>query len=136
MVQFIHRPGPGYTAPAWPSGTGAPAAASPPWATPQPSLAVGVWSNQLATVSQSSAPVIATVTTADGTVVKTMTRRPNRLADLGLPTGTYRVCVSQPATGAWNAAGGCATASWRAAVTATASRSGGHTAPDAGSRFP
>ena len=124
MVQFIHRPGPGYTPPVWPSESSPDTTAGAPgqWATQSdPSLGVGVWSNHVATVSQSPAPVTATVTTASGASVKTMTLAANRLADLGLPTGTYRVCVSQPATGAWNAAGGCATASWRAALSSTVS---------------
>jgi surface antigen len=122
LVQFIHRPGPGYTAPAWPAGTSAPAGASLPWATARtPSLAVGVWRDQLATVSQSSAPAIATVTTADGTVVTRASVTPNRLVTLGLPTGTYRVCVAQSATAAWDAASACATAGWQAPVTATVS---------------
>jgi surface antigen len=122
LVQFIHRPGPGYTAPPWPAGTSAPAGASLPWATARtPSLAVGVWRDQLATVSQSSAPAIATVTTADGTVVTRASVTPNRLVTLGLPTGTYRVCVAQSATAAWDAASACATAGWQAPVTATVS---------------
>jgi surface antigen len=103
MVQFIHRPGPAYTAPS------------------DPSLGVGVWSNKAAAVSRSPAPLTATVTTASGTVVKTLTLAANRVAALGLPTGTYTVCVSQPATAAWNGARGCATASWRATVRASVS---------------
>jgi hypothetical protein len=82
---------------------------------------VGVWSNHLATVSQSPAPVTATVTTASGAAVKTVSLTANRVADLGLPTGTYRVCVSQPATAAFNGASGCATASWRATLNTTVS---------------
>jgi surface antigen len=122
MIQFIHGPAPGYGAPAWPAGMGAPAGARPPWATARnPSLAVGVWRDQLATVSQSSAPAIATVTTADGTVVTRASVAPNRLVTLGLPTGTYRVCVAQSATAAWDAASTCATAGWQAPVTATVS---------------
>jgi surface antigen len=122
MVQFIHQPGPGYTAPAWPSGSAPEAAVAAPgqWATESdPSLGVGVWSNHVATVSQSPAPVTATVTTTSGTAVETVSVAANHVADLGLPTGTYRVCVSQPATAAFNAAGGCATASWRATLRAT-----------------
>ena len=103
MVQFIHRPGPGYAAPS------------------DPSLGVGVWSNKVATVSQSPAPLTATVTTASGTAVKTLTLAANRVSALSLPTGTYTVCVSQPANAAWNGARGCATASWRATVSATVS---------------
>jgi surface antigen len=102
MVQFIHRPGAG-DAPS------------------DPSLGVGVWSNKVATVSQSPAPLTATVTTASGTAVKTLTLAANRVTALGLPTGTYTVCVSQPASAGWDGARGCATASWRAAVSATVS---------------
>ena len=120
MIQFIHRPEPGYSAPAWPTGTGAPAGATPPWATKRnPSLAVGVWRDHLATVSQSSAPATATVATADGRVVTRASVTPNRVVTLGLPTGTYRVCVAQSATAAWDAAYACATAGWQAPVTAT-----------------
>ena len=124
MVQFIHRPGPGYTAPAWPSGSSPDATAAAPgqWATESdPSLGVGMWSNHVATVSQSPAPATATVTTTSGAPVKTVRLAANRVAGLGLPTGTYRVCVSQPATGAWNGASGCATASWRATLGSTVS---------------
>jgi hypothetical protein len=136
MIQFIHRPGSGYTPPAWPSGSsadagppapGAPAASAAPAAPAQratqsdPSLAVGVWSNRVATVSQSPAPVSVTVAATSGTVVKTLSLTANRVTGLGLPTGTYKVCVSQPASGGWNAASACATASWRAQVSATVS---------------
>jgi surface antigen len=129
MIQFIHRPGPGYAAPLWPSGSadagpdgaGAPFAPGV-WATESdPSLAVGLWSNHVATVSQSPAPVTATATTASGAVVKTLNLTANRVAGLGLPTGTYRVCVAQPASGGWNAATACAAAAWRAPVNATLS---------------
>jgi surface antigen len=99
MVQFIHRPGPGQ------------------WATESdPALGVGVWSDHVATVSQSPAPVIATVTTASGTVVKTLSLAANRVAALGLSTGgTHQVCLSQAAAAGWNAADGCAAASWPSA---------------------
>jgi hypothetical protein len=80
-----------------------------------------VWSNHVATVSQSPAPVTATVTTTSGASVKTVRLAANRVADLGLPTGSYRVCVSQPATGAWNGASGCASANWRATLRSTVS---------------
>ena len=97
MIQFIHRPG-------------------SEWATESdPSLAVGVWGNHVATVSQSPARVSATVTTASGTVVETLSLAANRVAALVLPAGTYTVCVSQPAAVGWNAANGCATATWPAA---------------------
>lgn len=115
MIQFIHRPGPGYTAPAWPSGSspdgaGATTVPSGWWATvSNPSLAVGLWGKHVAAVSQSPAPLSATVTTPSGTVVKTLSLSANRVAPLDLPPGTYTVCISQPSTGAWNAASGCAT---------------------------
>ncbi|MFZ1995180.1 MAG: CHAP domain-containing protein, partial [Solirubrobacteraceae bacterium] len=109
MVQFIHRPGPGYTAPGrWTTGS-------------NPSLGVGVWSNRIATVSQSPAPVSARVTTTSGAVVKTLTLTANRVSALGLPTGAYNVCVSQPAAAGWNAASDCASAGWQAPVNATVS---------------
>jgi surface antigen len=130
MVQFIHQPGPGYVPPAWPSGSSPNATGAVPdataaagrWATESdPSLGVGVWSNHVATVSQSPAPVTAAVTTASGAAVKTVSLTANRVADLGLPTGTYRVCVSQPATAGFNGVSGCATASWRATLNTTVS---------------
>jgi surface antigen len=120
MIQFIHKPGPGYSAPAWPNGSGAPA--SSPWATERnPSLAVGVWGDHLATVSQSGAPATATVTTGNGTVVARLPITPNRIVALGLPTGTYTVCVAQGGTAAWDPSRACATAGWQAPVTATVS---------------
>ncbi len=125
MIQFIHRPGQGYTAPAWPSGsstgatTGAPAPGEPATGEPatasNPSLAVGLWSNHLAGVSRSAAPIAATVSTASGTVVTTLRLTANRVTTLSLPAGAYKVCASQPAAGGWNAASGCATAIWPAA---------------------
>jgi len=104
MIQFIHRrPG-------------------AQWATEaDPSLAVGLWGNRLATVSQSAAPATVVITASDATVVKRLRVAPNGIATLGLPSGTYRACVSQAATALWDGAGGCATASWRAPVTATVS---------------
>lgn len=125
MIQFIHRPGPGFTAPIWAHETGsspdaatdaAPSAPPGQWATESdPSVGVGVWSDHVATVSQSPAPVIATVATASGTVVETLHQAANRVVTLDLPTGTYRVCLSQVAAAGWDAAGGCATASWQSA---------------------
>jgi surface antigen len=103
MVQFIHRRGPGHGGPS------------------DPSLGVGAWSDKVAAVSQSPAPLTATVTTPSGTTVKTLTLAANRVSALGLPTGTYTVCVSQPASAAWNGERGCATATWQAAVNATVS---------------
>jgi surface antigen len=103
MIQFIHR-------------------STATWGTERnPSLAVGLWSGQLAVVSQSAAPATTVVTGSDGSVVKRLSVTPNRVVALGLPTGTYRACVSQSATAAWDAAGNCATASWRAPVAATVS---------------
>ena len=126
MIQFIHRPEAGYTAPAWPDGSGTPAASAPSpdgqWATERDaSLAVGLSNGHLATVSQSSAPVTAVVTASDGTVVKRLRVTPNGIVVLALPTGTYTACLSQTAAADWDAAGGCATASWRAPVSATVS---------------
>ncbi|MGZ4293985.1 MAG: CHAP domain-containing protein [Solirubrobacteraceae bacterium] len=126
MIQFVHRPGAGYTAPAWPDGSGTLAASAPPsdgqWATERDaSLAVGMWNGRLATVSQSSAPVTAVVTASDGTLVKRLRVTPNGIVVLGLPTGTYTACLSQAAAADWDAGGGCTTASWRAPVSATVS---------------
>ncbi len=126
MIQFIHRPGPGYTPPAWPNGA-APQAnvggASPgQWATESnPSLGVGLFNDHVATVSQSPAPAVATVTTNDGALAKRVTLTANRVAALNLPTGNYKVCVTQAASGGWAAASGCDTASWRAPVSAKVS---------------
>lgn len=104
MIQFIHRP------------------TDAEWGTERiPSLAVGLWGGRLATVSQSAAPATAVVSAPDGTVVKRMSMTPNGIVALGLPTGTYIACASQAATAAWDAAGSCATASWRAPVAATVS---------------
>jgi len=131
MVQFIHRPAPGYSVPAWPSGWSAGTAKGPTdgqWATEQnPSLGVGAWADRVATVSQSPAPMSATVT-RDGTVVTRLRVAANRVVPLGLPTGTYTVCVSQPATTGWDAASGCASAGWRAPVTAIVTLGRPHTA--------
>ncbi|HEX3977986.1 MAG TPA: CHAP domain-containing protein [Solirubrobacteraceae bacterium] len=90
MIQFIHRPG----------SEGATES--------DPSLAVGVWSNQVATVSRSPAPISATVTTASGTFVKSVSVVANRVAALALPAGIDKVCVSQPAATGWNSASSCA----------------------------
>jgi surface antigen len=138
MIQFIHRPAAGYVAPTWPGGSGTTAAAASAsdgqWDTQRnASLAVGLWRGRLATVSQSSASVAAVVTASDGTVVKRLSVAPNGIVALGLPTGSYRACVSQAANATWDAAGACATASWQAPVTATVSlgrarRSGGRLA--------
>jgi surface antigen len=96
MIQFIHRPAPGQRA-----------------TESSPSLAVGAFGNHVATVSQSPARVSATVTTASGALVKSLTLAANRVTDLALPAGIYRVCVSQPAAAGWDAASGCATATGR-----------------------
>jgi surface antigen len=117
MIQFIHEPGPSYTPPAWPgaSSPGDPGPAAPP-ATPQnPSLGVGLFGNHVQTVSQSPAPVQATVTSLPGgTVIKRVSFAANRDVALDLPTGTYQVCVSQAAAGPWAAVGDCASGSWQA----------------------
>ncbi|HYZ80833.1 MAG TPA: CHAP domain-containing protein, partial [Solirubrobacteraceae bacterium] len=103
MIQFIHR-------------------STAQWGTERnPSLAVGLWGGQLAMVSQSAAPATAVVTASDGSVVKRLSVRPNRVVALGLPTGTYRACVGQAATAAWDSAANCAAASWQAPVAATVS---------------
>jgi len=90
MIQFIHRSASGYAT--------------------NPSFAVGVLSNHLATVTQSAAPLTATVTTPSGAIVKTMRIAANRVTALGLPARNDTVCVSQPAAGGWSAASGCASA--------------------------
>jgi surface antigen len=118
MIQFIHEPAPGYVAPVWQAGTGdPPPGATAASATGSPSLAVGVYGNQLGTVSQSTAPELAVVTSlATGRTVSTLHLTANRVVALRLAGGRYRVCVSQAATGRWAAASGCATGSWRAAL--------------------
>jgi surface antigen len=104
LIQFIHRP------------------AAVHWqAERNPSLAVGLWGGHLVTVSRSAAPATAVVTASDGAVVKRVRVAPTGVAGLGLPTGTYTACVRQPANATWDAAGDCATATWRARVTATVS---------------
>jgi surface antigen len=117
MIQFIHQPAPGYVAPVWQAGTGDPQpGATAASAASNPSLAVGLYGNQLATVSQSTAPELAVVTSlANGRTVSTQRLTANRVVTLHMPGGRYRVCVSQAATGRWAAANGCATGSWRSA---------------------
>jgi surface antigen len=119
MIQFIHLPSSGYVPPVWAGGTGAAdAGASPPsvaGGTPSvdPSLAAGLLGDRLETVSESAAPERAVVTsTASGRTVATLRLTPNRVVTLHLPPGSYRVCVTQPATGRWMAARGCASGSW------------------------
>jgi hypothetical protein len=115
MIQFIHEPAPGYVAPVWQAGTGDPQpGATAASAASTPSLAVGLYGNQLGTVSESTAPELAVVTSlASGRTVSTQRLTANRVVTLHLPGGRYRVCVSQAATGRWAAATGCATGSWR-----------------------
>jgi hypothetical protein len=119
MIQFIHEPGPGYVAPVWPTGTGdAPAGATAASAPANPSLAVGLYGNHLATVSMSTAPERAVVTSlTTGRTVATLRLPTNRDVTLRLPGGRYSVCVTQPATDRWAAASGCSTGSWRSAST-------------------
>lgn len=123
MIQFIHQPGAGYVAPAWPdaSNAGGPGPAAPGGTPQNPSLGVGLFGDHVQTVSESPAPVQATVTALPaGTVVKRLSLAANRDVALQLPTGTYQVCVSQAATGQWAAAGDCISGSWQApAVRAT-----------------
>jgi surface antigen len=118
MIQFIHQPPAGYVAPVWPDGTGDPGPAATATAAAvvvsDPSLAVGVSAGQLATVSRSSAPERAVVTSlVTGRVVSTRRVAANRVVTLRLPGGRYRVCVAQAATGRWAPANACATGSWR-----------------------
>jgi surface antigen len=117
MIQFIHRPGPGYTPPAWPAGsdetdptTTAPAA-SP---LEDPSLAVGLSSDHLSDVTESSSPVQATITSdTTGQVIEQLTVPANQSVALDLPTGSYRACATQAQAGLWAAADTCAEASWQ-----------------------
>ena len=110
MIQFIHQPSPGYVAPAWAGGNGAADADGSPPSVADPSLAVGLFGDRLETVSESPAPERAVVTSAaSGRRVATLRLTPNRVVALNLPGGTDRVCVTQPATGRWAAASGCAT---------------------------
>lgn len=59
------------------------------------------------------------MSTADGTVVTREGVVANRIVTLGLATGTYTVCVAQPAAAGWDAARSCATATWQAPVSST-----------------
>jgi hypothetical protein len=97
MIQFIHRPPPGYTPPPWPAGPDAAASSLPP-ASDDPSLTVGLAHDRVETVSESPAPVVATVTSPPGgTVAARMSLPANRVIGLHLPGGSYRVCVLQAA---------------------------------------
>jgi surface antigen len=119
MIQFIHRPAPGYAAPAWPAGSN-PQGAGPASQTPAPSLAVSVSANHVDAISQSTAPLSATVTTVPGNVVvKRLSFTPNGEISLGLPTGTYKVCVFQAASDVWSASSACASGAWVSTVNAT-----------------
>ncbi|HET8978208.1 MAG TPA: CHAP domain-containing protein [Solirubrobacteraceae bacterium] len=135
LIQFIHRPPPGYVAPAWPAGGGtgyaavaatATATATPSPASADPSLSVSLVRDRLETVSESTAPVQVTVTAVPGgAVVERLTVTANRVIPLRLPGGTYRVCVRQDPSDIWPAVGGCATAAWTgpsARLTLTAGR--------------
>lgn len=118
MIQFIHQPAPGYVAPVWQAGTGDPqAGATAASAAADPSLAVGLYGNQLGTVSESPAPERAVITSlANGRTVSAQRLTANRMVTVHLPGGRYRVCVSQAATGRWAAANRCVTGSWRSVL--------------------
>jgi surface antigen len=117
MIQFIHRPARGYVVPAWPVGSDdgyVAAVATTPPASGDPSLAIGVSGDALETVSESTSPMLATVMALPGgTVVKQMSITANQIVALGLPGGSYRVCVSQPPDGVWPAVSACATGAWK-----------------------
>lgn len=119
MIQFIHEPGPGFMPPSWPQGSGGAGSASmasqsPAWS--DPSLGVSLFGNNVETVSESPAPVQATVTAlSSGIPVTHLTFAANRGVSLDLPSGSYTVCVAQAATAQWSAVGGCATGSWQSA---------------------
>jgi surface antigen len=120
MVQFIHRPGAGYTAPVWSGSAQDAEAAAASSASQDPSLDVSLASDHIQTISESTAPVQATVTSLPaGTVVKQQSFAANHDVTLNLPTGTYKVCVAQAATEQWAAASACATAGWATAIPAT-----------------
>jgi surface antigen len=128
MIQFIHRPGRAYTAPAWPAGSAGgymAAAASAPPATGDPSLSVGLADDRLETVSESTSPVVATVTALPGgALVKQVTVAANRSVALGVPGGSYRVCVAQAPDGVWPAVGACTTGAWAVAQSAVRVQAG------------
>jgi hypothetical protein len=112
MIQFVHRPPAGYAAPVWPAGSGDGSPTSPPPSS-DPSFGVSLFGRTVETVSESTAPVQMTVTALpDGSVVKRLSVGANRGVALALPTGDYRVCVAQTATGEWGAAGDCVTGAW------------------------
>jgi surface antigen len=120
MVQFIHRPAAGYAPPVWPAGYGSSTArsAGQSLTAQDPSLAVRVVDNHIDIVSESTAVVSATVTALpSGTVVKQLSFSPNGEVGLGLPTGTYKVCVAQAPADGWSASGACVTAGWRSRLT-------------------
>ncbi len=117
MIQFVHRPPPGYSPPSWSNGFGGEylaAAALVPPASGDPSLTVGAANDQIETVSESTSPVAATVTTMPGdTVVERLSLPANRIVALRLPGGRYRVCAAQAPDGVWPAVGGCTTGAWQ-----------------------
>jgi hypothetical protein len=131
MIQFIHRPGPGYTPPAWPAGSDAGTVASAAAASPasqDPSLAIAVADDRVETVSESAAPVVATVTSLPaGTVAERISLTANRIVPLRLPGGSYRVCVSQAPDGMWPAVSACTTGAWQ--VSARPARAAAHRPP-------
>jgi hypothetical protein len=113
MIQFIHRPQAGYTAPVWPAGSGDGSASSSPPSS-DPSFAFSLFGRTVDTVSESTAPVQVTVTALPaGSVVKRLSVAANRGLALALPTGEYRVCVAQTATGSWGATDDCVTGAWQ-----------------------
>jgi surface antigen len=117
MIQFIHEPAPGYTPPSWPSGSydgSAPSPAAASAAAQDPSQSIAVSGDHLQTVSESTAPVQETVTAlSTGAVAKQTTVTANQDVALNLPSGTYKVCISQSATAGWPAVSQCATGSWQ-----------------------
>lgn len=109
LIQFIHLPSPGYAAPVWADGTGAPAPGVQARAAADPSLAVGMFGDRLETVSDSPALEHVVISSGvEGHVVSTFTLAANRVVALHLSTGRYRVCVTQSSTGSWMGASRCA----------------------------
>lgn len=109
LIQFIHKPGAGYTPPAWPAGWGDGSGSAPP---PQqdPSLAAALSGNRIEAVTQSPAPLQAAVTdTSSGRTVKLVTIPANRATTLALPDGTYKVCLTQSAAAGYSSAQACMT---------------------------
>ncbi|MGH2915437.1 MAG: hypothetical protein ACRDMX_10650 [Solirubrobacteraceae bacterium] len=109
--------------PAWAASSAAstPAAVVAQTATGRdPALGVELVGDRISAVSESPAPLTATVASLpSGAVVGRLSFAPNAGATLGLPSGAYRVCVAQPAVMPWAAAGRCATASVRGSAAAS-----------------